>query len=149
MSKTYAPGDFSFWDSPYEERLYKNAYDAITTENLWEWMKNASPPENKGFMFWDTPELKRINKHMDVMGHSGFSYAMTMRTMENVAKKGWDTYVAETIEAIKKHKEEEAEKERKRLEKEAEMARREAAGEYVPAHYRSYSYTPLDYSRWH
>lgn len=111
MSKTYVPGDFSFWNSAYDEAMYKNAYDAITTENLWDWMKTASPPENKGFMFWDAPELKRLNKHMDVMGHSGFSYGMTLRTMEAIAKKGWDTYVKDTIEAIDRYQREKAEKE--------------------------------------
>ena len=108
MSKTstYAPGDFSFWDSEWDEKMYKNAYDAVTTENLWDFLKNASPPEDKGFMFWDAPELGRIYKHMEVMGHSGCSHAITMRTIEYIAKHGWDKYVADTIAAIEQRKKE-------------------------------------------
>lgn len=109
MAKTYAPGDFSFWNDEWEESMYKNCYDAVTKEGLWDWMKTAEPPKDMGFMLWSCPEMSRIGKHMEVMGHSGCSYAITLRNIEYIAKHGWDKYVADTIEGIERRKKKEAE----------------------------------------
>ncbi len=47
----------------------------------------------QGFMFSDAPELREIDLHMKYGGHSGSSYAWTMRNMEYIAKNGWNAYV--------------------------------------------------------
>jgi len=86
-------GDFSFIQPSYMVPMLKNAFDAITTEELWDWIKTESPPENKGYMFWEHPNISRISSHMDSIGHSGASFGSTMRTMELIAKNGWDAFV--------------------------------------------------------
>jgi hypothetical protein len=93
MSTSYQPGDFSFHASKWDAAMLKNAYDAITTEELWSFFKNKTPPVDRGYMFWDAPELKRLDKHLEPIGHSGASYGWTMRTMEVIAKDGWELFV--------------------------------------------------------
>jgi hypothetical protein len=123
MAKTYAPGDFSFCEDSWEAAALKNAYDAITTEKLCDFLKNNSPPEGKGFMFWNAPELRCLDAHMEPMGHSGGSYGFTMRVMEHIAQNGWDAYVKLRLENIeKKKREEDARKTQRQREEEQERA---------------------------
>ena len=75
--------------------MYQNAYDAITKEELWDWLKTESPPADKGFMFWSHPNLDKLHPHLIEAGHSGASFAMTMRVMEFIAKDGWGAFVAQ------------------------------------------------------
>lgn len=80
--------------------MFKNAYDAITTEGLWDFFRDQPPPADKGYMFWDAPELRKLAPHVASMGHSGSSYAFTMRTMESIAKQGWEKFVANHLAAL-------------------------------------------------
>jgi hypothetical protein len=91
-------GKFEFIDQgsrPYLE----NAHWAITQCELWDWLRTYSPPDGKGFMFSTTAEMDRIVKKMyeeDIAnGHSGASYACTMRVMEYIAKNGYERYKTE------------------------------------------------------
>lgn len=83
-------GDFSFL-RPLEAGLFKNAYDAITDENLWDFFKTYEPPN--GFMFSDAPELRRLDARLEPMGHSGASYGLSLRAMQYIAKRGWGEFV--------------------------------------------------------
>jgi len=88
-------GKFEFIDEG--SRLYLvNAHWAISQCELWDWVRTYSPSDRKGFMFSITPEMQRINKKMyeqDIAGgHSGSSYGGTMRTMEFIAKNGYEMY---------------------------------------------------------
>ena len=74
--------------SKLERELLTDAHQAITECDLWDWMKTYTP--DKGFVFSSHPNLDRINAAMKYTGHSGTSYGWTMRTMENIAKLGWD-----------------------------------------------------------
>jgi len=74
--------------SKLERELLTDAHQAITACDLWDWMKTYTP--DKGFMFSSHPNLDRINAAMKYTGHSGTSYGWTMRTMENIAKLGWN-----------------------------------------------------------
>ncbi len=90
-----APGDFSFRGDKFSESFLADAYQAVTAAGLWDWLRDNPPPEGKGFMFWGHPNLKEIEKHMKMLDHhSGSSYGWTMRNMQVIAEKGWDTYVA-------------------------------------------------------
>jgi hypothetical protein len=94
--------------------MLEDAYQAVTKANRWAFLKRPDvPPKDKGFMFSDAAELNDINTHMEYGGHSGASYAWTMRTMEFIAKKGWDAYV----ESVKENQRKEEEEERKRKER--------------------------------
>jgi hypothetical protein len=76
-----------------DAKMLKDADDAISQCELWDWLKNYSPEDGQGFMFTKHPNLDRINKAMQYSGHSGSSYAWTMRNMEYIAKNGWQAFV--------------------------------------------------------
>jgi hypothetical protein len=97
MSSPVTPGDFSFMRASPEAALYKNAYDAIESEGLWGFFRDKTPPTDEGYAFWDAPELMRLRPYLLAMNHSGTSYALTMRTMERIAKNGWEAFVAERV----------------------------------------------------
>jgi len=79
-----------------EKESLIDAYNAVEkTDGAWEWLKRPDvPPEDKGFMFCGDPMLNQIMKNMEMAGyHSGASFAYTMRTMEMIAKYGWNRYL--------------------------------------------------------
>ena len=71
---------------------YQNMYNSITQLNLWDFMKQ-DPPSNTGYLFWNVPEVKSISNAVYSDGHSGSSFALCMRTMQYIAKYGWEKYV--------------------------------------------------------
>ncbi len=88
-----APGDFSFIASASWRGLLEDAYTAVTVSNAWDFFRTQAPPEDKGYMFWDTPELTAITKNMKCANeHSGASFASTMRVMQSIALMGWDAW---------------------------------------------------------
>jgi hypothetical protein len=80
--------------SEHSIKYLQDAYNAITKLELWKEFSEFSPDENKGFMFTSHPLLNKINSEMKFLGeHSGSSYAWVMRTMEFIAKNGWNSYI--------------------------------------------------------
>lgn len=94
IHKMTTPGDFSFLgERSFERPMLADAYQAVTAAGLWDFFKLEAPPEDKGYMFWDSPELKRVEQHMKLLDqHSGASYGWTMRNMQAIARDGWDSY---------------------------------------------------------
>jgi hypothetical protein len=92
-SNTVAEGDFSFIHCNMTSEMLDNAYKAITKHNLWNFFKTEDPPENKGYMFWDSSELSKLNPELEEMGHSGSSYGWTMRMMQKIARTPWSDWV--------------------------------------------------------
>lgn len=88
-----AAGDFNSLpiDKSSKEML-SEAYNLVTEMNLWDWLKNPNTPGERGFMFCHDPEIEKISEKMNI-GHSGSTFAFTMRVMEMIAKNGWDSYV--------------------------------------------------------
>lgn len=92
-------GGFEFadnWSRPY----YKSAHQAISRCELWNWLQTYKPEEGRGFMFaTNVPELDRLNEEMEKDpvngGHSGASYGCTMRSMEFIAKNGYQAFKKE------------------------------------------------------
>lgn len=76
----------------HEAMMLQDADSAITKCNLWEWLRDYTPGDGKGFMFSDHPNLEKINAAMKYGGHSGSSYGWTMRQMEYIAKHGWTLF---------------------------------------------------------
>jgi hypothetical protein len=76
----------------HEAMMLRDMDAAITQCNLWEWLREYTPEEGKGFMFSHHPNLDKINAAMKYQGHSGSSYAWTMRQMEYIAKHGWTLF---------------------------------------------------------
>ena len=90
-----APGDFSFLNDPaYQRNMLADAYQAVTAAGLWDFFNFQTPPDNTGYMFWDSPELNRVQQHMKLLDHhSGASFSLTMRHMQAIARDGWEQYV--------------------------------------------------------
>jgi hypothetical protein len=76
----------------HEAMMLQDAYDAVTKADMWDYLKKPTTPGKDGFMFSPAIELAAINAEMVFDGHSGASYAWTMRQMETIAKTGWDSY---------------------------------------------------------
>ena len=94
MSATCGDGQFSFLKCPSTISMYKDAHQAISRCELWDWLSRFDPGDG-GFMYGDKPpELERINAmiHSGPIGHSGSSYGTTMRNMQYIAKHGYDRY---------------------------------------------------------
>lgn len=76
--------------------MLDDAYEAVTKADMWEYLRLPTSPGKDGFMFSSAFELAAITAEMTYKGHSGASYAWTMRQMERIAKLGWDTYANDT-----------------------------------------------------
>ena len=59
----------------------------------WTYLRDYPPSERTGYMFSDNPMFSAINGNMQV-GHSGSSYAWTMRNLQYIATHGLDAYIA-------------------------------------------------------
>lgn len=62
----------------------------------WTYLRDNPPSETTGYMFSDNPMFSVINGHMQV-GHSGASYAWTMRNLQYIATHGLDAYIAACV----------------------------------------------------
>lgn len=89
-----APLHFEILYSRDDCVMLRDAEAALTTCDLWDWLRDFTPHANDGFMFSTHPNLTRLTDAMTYTGHSGSSYAWTMRVMENIAKNGWHSHVA-------------------------------------------------------
>ena len=89
MNTIKMPYNYSDLFKEHEVAMLEDAEAAITQCGLWDWLREYTPEEGKGFAFSSHPNLDRINSAMKYEGHSGSSYAETMRQMEYIAKHGW------------------------------------------------------------
>lgn len=92
MSRNYS----ELFDS-FDAEMLQDMDNTITKLELWDWMKTYEPEEGKGFMFSFHPNIDLIRNNISYTGHSGSSYGWTMRTMELIAKKGWDNFKYERL----------------------------------------------------
>ena len=91
--------DFSFIRDEHTRELVSNGYTAISQLELFGWLKDFIPNGNEGFMFSSDPNIYKIIGRMESLpnppGHSGCSFAITMRHLEHIAKHGLDKYKAD------------------------------------------------------
>ena len=78
-----------------EEEMLQDAYQAIEKTNMWGYMKQE--PSGEGYMYTDDEELRLIHRHLEYDGHSGASFAWTMRTMQQIAKLGEEAFIKECL----------------------------------------------------
>ena len=89
----FKPGDFSFIKTSIEREALTHDYQVI--ENIgvdaWKALSNHNPSQS---FLWDTKGdiWDTICKQM-WYGHSGASMALSLRSMEYIAKHGWEDYV--------------------------------------------------------
>jgi len=93
ISKMTTPGDFSFIKDKNTAEMFTDAYDSISKTEKWGYLSKYTPGDG-GFMFSKpSEEIEMINSNLKYEGHSGSSYAWTMRIMEHIAKNGWGSYI--------------------------------------------------------
>jgi len=87
---------FEFIESIHTRHMIENGYQAVNTLELWDFLSKFEPEEGKGFMFTDCHEINKIGEKMEELpnspGHSGSSFAFTMRHLQYIAKHGLDKY---------------------------------------------------------
>ena len=59
---------------------------------MWAYLRDNLPSDTTGYMFSDVPEFTAVSSNMQV-GHSGSSYAWTMRNLQYIATHGMDAYI--------------------------------------------------------
>jgi hypothetical protein len=83
-------GTFEYVEDKWTRDMLINMFKAITITETWDFV--ARDPGKGGFMFSTGPELKRImaasEKCTPQIGHSGASFALTMRHMQFIANNG-------------------------------------------------------------
>lgn len=88
--------DFSFIPDGTTRACISNGYEAMDQLELWDWLKSFEPAENEGFMWSSDPNVQKIGNKMESLtsstGHSGMSFAITMRHLHYIAKNGLDSY---------------------------------------------------------
>lgn len=76
----------------FELEMVQDAYDTTKRLGLWEWLGSFDPHPNEGFMFTTEINVARIGAEMKFNGHSGSSFAWTMRVVHDVARRGWENH---------------------------------------------------------
>lgn len=91
-----ANGDFSALnlDSNSMEMLTDAYYAVASVHKGWDHLRRPDVPLGGSFMFTSNdPILATIQGKLTYTGHTGSSYGWVMRTMETIAKHGWEVYV--------------------------------------------------------
>ncbi len=85
-----------------EREMIETGVQAVSAvEGGWEYLRAYTPPGDQGFMFSpSTGKRKEIDAEIEKRypGHSGASYGRTMRTLEFIAKQGWDMFAKEMLD---------------------------------------------------
>jgi hypothetical protein len=77
--------------------MLKNAHQAITSTEYWDYMRTFN---EQSFMFSNNPAVSKIMTKMTELGydgHSGCSFAWTMRHMEFLAKNGKQAFLQQFV----------------------------------------------------
>jgi hypothetical protein len=73
-----------------EKKMLQSAYNVISRMEMWDFLKNYTPPKDTGFMFDNNSKINDIQEQIQKAydyNHSGWSMAFTMRKMEEIAKQ--------------------------------------------------------------
>tara|TARA_B100000963_G_C22636529_1_gene677914 strand:- start:2381 stop:2698 length:318 start_codon:yes stop_codon:yes gene_type:complete len=70
----------------------KDMADTVTRLELWDWFKNESPPDDRGYMFWGHSNIDKISNGLPENPHSGATFGFCMRCMQAIAKDGFDEW---------------------------------------------------------
>lgn len=74
--------------------MLEDSYHAIENTNMWNYMKKEPVG---GYTFTDDEELRIINRYLEYQGHSGSSFAWTMRIMQQIARLGEEKFIEECL----------------------------------------------------
>jgi hypothetical protein len=101
MSSLAIRGNFNALNLPeWDREMIESAFQAVeSVPGGWDFLKTYDPGEG-GFMF-STPPPKMVEIDRAVNdaygGHSGASYGCTMRTIQYIARWGWETYARDML----------------------------------------------------
>lgn len=85
-------GDFSFIHNVSERMMLEDMYDAVSKVEAWNDLRQG--PGDDGYMWGAQDMTGWIVIHLkDRVGHSGASFAVTLRAMQFIAKRGWNAFV--------------------------------------------------------
>ena len=70
----------------------KDMADTVTRLELWDWFKNESPPNDKGYMYWRHSNIDKISNGLPENPHSGATFGFCMRCMQSIARDGFDEW---------------------------------------------------------
>lgn len=131
MASNYDFSSLGFDDNSSD--MLQDMNNACTKAGAWDWIRTFN---EESFMFSSHPMIDKISKHMKYDGHSGASFGWCMRSMEYIAKHGWDSFATEVTKNRKpKGRDYNAEAEKKKRMDAwyvEEMARRRAeAGKHI------------------
>ena len=90
--------EFNTISDEHSRFMLKNAHQAISLTESWDFMRTFS--EQSSFMFSNSPIVSDIMKKMSELGydgHSGCSFAWTMRQMEFLAKNGKEAFLQQFV----------------------------------------------------
>jgi nanoRNase/pAp phosphatase (c-di-AMP/oligoRNAs hydrolase) len=89
-------GQFEYVEDIWTREMLINAWQAITTTELWDFVKE----DIDSFMFSSDPRVTRIYNKMEELGyggHSGASFGCTMRNMQYLAEHGEEKFKTEIL----------------------------------------------------
>ncbi len=84
--------DFGFYGFDFWSNCIYNAYIVVTENNLWDWFREYSPDPSNGYMFDTHPNTRFMSNALDSDGHSGASFGLVMRTLQQIARVGYEEY---------------------------------------------------------
>ena len=80
----------------YEMAALMDAYDAITSAEMWPMMREDPGPG--GYMYSRHAFMDAITNKMKLMeDHSGASFGWTMRVMQLIAREGWAKFYEKAV----------------------------------------------------
>ena len=93
LYKAPEPGDFSWMTDRPLAAMLDDAYKAAeAVPGAWTWFRSQDPPPDKGYMFWSDNVSTAVAQRLQY-AHSGASFAITMRYLQQMARMGWDAWV--------------------------------------------------------
>jgi hypothetical protein len=72
---------FAYISDENIRRCVLKAYRAVKELNYLDFILNNDPPFNRGYTWWDCEEIKQISHKLENDGHSGASFALTLRLL--------------------------------------------------------------------
>jgi hypothetical protein len=100
-SSSYYPvsmGDSRLAEFNFDDNVRDGIEAVIKTTHqrescMWSFLRDNPPSDATGYMFSDNPGFGAVMNNMQV-GHSGSSYAWTMRNLQYIATHGLDAYIS-------------------------------------------------------
>tara|TARA_B110000211_G_scaffold122056_2_gene140771 strand:+ start:2665 stop:2955 length:291 start_codon:yes stop_codon:yes gene_type:complete len=84
---------FEFMTNEESGSILETVYVSITTNDLWEWLKNYNSATRRGCIFNDHPNFKIIeNTSTHSFVHTGHSWNWCMNIMEYIAKHDIESF---------------------------------------------------------